>query len=193
MEITLRRAAAIQDLIRETRASISISAVATVSVFSDVGAQVMDERAEMRHRMARRDALEHALQDIRKAVGRANAEAGVSDLLAEQARIGRLIEDLTPLAEAAPYEGTAIASKRAARAATTDTVPASPYGRNQGAGETIQVNLFCQDHIEEARVRLLDARKAKSRIKDRLAEINAMTRIELSAETEDTLTQEHLI
>lgn len=126
MEITLRRAAAIQDLIRETRASISPSAVMSLSVYGDVEQKVDEGRAVMFKRIERLNALDRALLEIRKAVGKANAAAGVSDLLADQAQLGRLIEDLTPLADAAPFEGFEITRKRAERAASSDAAPSGP-------------------------------------------------------------------
>lgn len=193
MEITLRRAAAIQDLIRETRASLPLSPVAALSVYGDVARKVDDERAVMFKRIERLNALDRALMEIRKAVGHANAEAGVSDLLADQAQLGRLIEDLTPLADATPFDGVEITRKRAERAAASEGAPSGPFGRSQGPAETIQVSLLTQDDIDAIRVRLLEARRAKTQIKDRLAEINAMTWIGLSSETEETLRAEHLV
>lgn len=193
MEITLRRAAVIQDLLRETRNSLTVAPAAQVSVFTEVERAVQAEREKMFANINRRDALDRALTVIRNAVARANAEAGVSDLLAEQARLGRVIEDLTPFAQAKPYEGAEVSQKRAERAANQKEPQVSLYGRGDApVAETILVSLLNEEDIENARLKLLEAKRAKTLVKDRLSEINAVTRITLPDDVAAVLKAEHI-
>ena len=76
---------------------------------------------------------------------------------------------------------------------TTHEEPAGSYMRGAGSRETLDVGLLTAEEIEEHRVSLLALKKKRADLKDRLAELNAGTRLELSADTAETLRAEHLL
>lgn len=191
-DITLRKAAALQDLIRQQKTGVEIAAAVPVSLYGNIPDEVRKRAADLTAGVQRLTALNAALEDIRKQTARANVTSGISDLLAEQAVVSERIEVLTKLAAAKPYEGDEVVEKRAERLIGRDE-PASPFGRSSGPIETVTVNVLDQQTIDAYAAMLLAAKRRKIQIRDDLAEINAATRISLSAETVKTLEAEGLL
>ena len=84
MQINLRKAAAIQAEIRKAINNVKVEQNVTVSEFTaDVEAAMAKGELEFRQAIERKEALNKALFQIRAAVGRANAESGINDVLAD--------------------------------------------------------------------------------------------------------------
>lgn len=191
-KITLLRAARLQASIHETLKTIPVTPKAELSIYANLADGIAAEQAKLKDSRARRERLITALFDIRRKTAVANAEAGLSDVLADQAENDMRIELLTNLATAKPFEGMDVTARRADRM-TTREEPASPYRIGSGTKETMEVGLLTAEEIEEHRVALLALKKKRADLKDRLAELNAGNSIKLSDETAETLKAEHLL
>lgn len=191
VEITLLRAARLQSAIKEVLKALEIKPRATASIFADVAATVASEHAKLGETLGRQERLVGALFDIRRATARANIAAGIADVLADQAENDLRIDVLTTLATAKPFEGLEVNMKRAERLQKRDDAPAT-FGR-QSAAEVYDIGILTEAEIEGYRVQLLDLKKRRAEFKDRLAELNAGTRLELSEATVSTLKAEHLL
>lgn len=191
LEITLLRAARLQSAIKEALKALEIKPRVNVSIFADIAATVEAERARLTDTRARQERLIAALFDIRRATGRANLEAGIGDVLADQAENELRIETLAALASAKPNEGLEVNLKRAERLQKREDAPTT-FGR-QAATETFDLGILGEEEVEAFRVQLLELKKGRSDLKDRLAELNAGTKLELSDGTVATLKAEHLL
>lgn len=192
MDITIRRAANLQTSIQEILKGLETSPSAEISIFADVSAEIGGATETFGKALDRQAGLTSALFDIRRKTGKANAEAGISDLLTDQAELGMRIEQLSRIADAKPRETDEVNKRRADRLASREE-PAQPYGRSSGPVEKMQVNLLDDALIDAKRTELMDKKRERTEIKDRLAELNAVTRITLSDATVATLKAEHLL
>lgn len=145
-------------------------------------AAVARAREKARAQEADVRALEDVLVAIRQAVGRANAEAGISDLLAERAALGGRIARLEARAKARPYAGAAQAD-----AALADLRAQRAASRFGGAEASIAVPIWDAEEVAEAEREALACRRRLAAVGDLLAERNAGRRIALPAGAEDLL------
>ena len=192
MQITLRRAMTLQTAIHDAMKSLAVTPRIEISLFADFDTQIAAEQARLEDGIQRKNRLVEALFELRRKVAVSNAAAGITDLLASQAENGMRIEMLTQFADAKPFEGLEVTLKRAERLASREE-PASPYGHRAGPVESLVVNLLTEEGVEASRVELLALKKYRTKLKDQLAELNAVTRLDLSAATVETLTAEHLL
>ena len=81
--------------------------------------------------------------------------------------------------------------KRAERLQKREDAPTA-FGR-QAPAETFDIGVLGEAEIETFRVKMLELKKRRAELKDRLAELNAGTKLELSDETVATLQAEHLL
>ena len=84
MQINLRKASAIQAEIRKAINGVKVEQNVSVSEFTtDVEAAIGKAELDFRQAIERKEALNKALFQIRAAVGRANVESGINDVLAD--------------------------------------------------------------------------------------------------------------
>ena len=117
-------------------------------IYANLADGIAADQAKLKDSRARRERLITALFDIRRKTAVANAEAGLSDVLADQAENDMRIELLTNLATAKPFEGMDVTARRADRM-TTREEPASPYRIGSGTKETMEVGLLTAEEIGE--------------------------------------------
>ena len=86
MNITLRKASALQNAINETLKGLEVTTTVTVDEFQDAGAVIAAKRNEVSQTVVRKAVLLDVLYAVRKGVAAANATAGITDLLAEVAQ-----------------------------------------------------------------------------------------------------------
>jgi hypothetical protein len=193
MEISLRRAAALQLAIGEALKELRLETALTVSIYDkDPEARVAAEAGAWRAAMALRSDLLDALYALRTRVGAANQAAGVNDRLAELARLDKDVQLYTRLSHEAPREAPDILSARTERLRTREPAPPARFGVSEPQ-ETVQVGLFGQEEVDAFRSELRRLTRRRQQLKDELTELNASTRITLDETTVRTLTQEELI
>jgi len=192
MKVTLRRASALQDEIRAARASLQLSPSAPVSIFhSDLLAELEKAREKNAQAETRSLALGAALFEIRRNVGRKNAEVGVSDRLADLAEVNDQIEFYSTAAMANPFEGEEILKGKAAKLLNRDDSQGS--GFRSAPTDMVQVNLHSEEALEAYRQKLKELKRTRQSLQDELLGLNSATKIELSEQSVTTLKEEGLI
>ncbi len=194
MEISLRKAAALQLALSEALKQLRLGTTLTLSIYEEAPeARIAAEADAWRATLTRREALLDALYAIRTRVGAANQTAGVDDRLAELARLEKDAQLYGTLAQAEPREAPEILKARTDRLRTREAAPVGRFGGVQEMPETVQVGLFGADRIEAFRSELRRISRRRQTLKDELMELNAATRISLDPTTVATLRAEELI
>jgi hypothetical protein len=194
MDISLRKAAALQLAIGETLKQLRLGATLTLSIYEDAAEERVLAGSEAWAKMlARRGALLDALYAIRTRVGAANQTSGVDDRLAVLARLEKDVQLYTQMAQTEPREAPEILKARTERLRTRESAPVGRFGGVQEMPETVQVGLFDADRIEGFRSELRRISRRRQQLKDELLELNAGTRVNLDPATVSTLQLEELI
>jgi hypothetical protein len=193
MEITLRKAAALQLAIGEALKELPLDTALTVSIYDqDPEAKLAAKASAWSNAMARRAGLLDALYGVRVRVGAANQSAGVNDRLAELARLERDIQLYTQLSRNEPREAADILKARTDRLRSREPAPTGRFGGAE-LQETVQAGLFGQEEIDGFRSELRRLTRRRQSLKDELLELNAATRIGLDPAIVATLEKEELI
>lgn len=194
MDISLRKAAALQLAIGETLKQLRLGATLTLSIYEDAAEErVLAGSEAWAKTLARRGALLDALYAIRTRVGAANQTSGVDDRLAELARLEKDVQLYTTLAQSEPREAPEILKARTDRMRTREAAPLGRFGGVQEMPETVQVGLFDAERIEGFRSELRRISRRRQQLKDELLELNAGTRVNLDPATVSTLQLEELV
>jgi hypothetical protein len=191
MNITLRKANAVQNSINEAVKALDFDATVKVNEFQDAEQEISKAAAEFRTNLVRRDALIGALYEIRKSVGSANATAGIDARLADVAQLEKQIQFYTGLAGNKVRESEAVVAGRLdkIRNDKSENRRASIYGYN----DTVDTTVFNREDLDGFRQRVSTAKKQKQKLQDEILELNVRTEISLSEAAEKTLRAEGLI
>lgn len=193
MEITLRKAAALQLAIGEALKELRLETSLSLSIYDqDPEARIATQADAWRAAMSLRSDLLEALYALRVQVGSANQSAAVNDRLAELARLDKDVQLYTQLSRETPREAPEILSARIERLRTREPAQPARFGSSD-LQETVQVGLFSQEEVDTFRSELRRLTRRRQGLKDELAELNAATRITLDERTVQTLKREELI
>ena len=188
MKITLRKANALQNSIQDHLKTIDTKVSVSLNEFQDPTGVVSVARGELVANDMRRGSLTRALYRIRAQVGRANVEAGVSDLLADAAYIDKRLAHLKGLAESEATEATAVLVGKLDKI-RNDKSERRAYGYN----DSVATGVLTTDQIEGIKGDMRSLKKQKQSINDKVLELNVRTEIELDADTLEVLTKEQLV
>ncbi len=188
MNITLRKASALQNAINETLKGLEVTTTATVDEFQDAGAVIAAKRNEVKQTVVRKSALLDVLYTVRKGVAAANATAGITDLLAEVAQLDKRIQLQNALASASVQLEAAVLDGRLNRL-REQTGEARLYRHTSG----VETGVFNEEEIAAAKAELADLKKRKQALQDRLLELNVGTTVALSEKSVIVLQQEGLL
>ena len=188
MNITLRKASALQNAINETLKGLEVTTTATVDEFLDAGAVIAAKRDEVTQTVVRKAGLLDVLYAVRKSVAAANANAGITDLLADVAQLEKRIQLQNALASASVQLEAAVLDGRLARL-REQTGEARLY-RSTNCVET---GVFNKEEIASAKAELAELKKRKQALQDRLLELNVSTTVALSEKSVIVLQQEGLL
>ena len=100
MKINLRQAHAIQTQIREEIRRLDLATSVTLNEFENTKSQIDSARNNFKNALETYEKLTGILLDIRKKVAGANADNGISDLLADAASLESQISMYKDLADA---------------------------------------------------------------------------------------------
>ena len=193
MEITLRKAAALQLAIGEAIKELRLETSLSLSIYDqDPEAKIATQAGAWRAAMSLRSDLLGALYALRVQVGAANQSAAVNDRLAELARLDKDVQLYTQLSRETPREAPEILSARTERLRTREPAQPARFGSSD-LQETVQVGLFSQEEVDTFRSELRRLTRRRQGLKDERAELNAATRITLDERTVQTLKREELI
>lgn len=191
MKINLRKAAALVTEIRNAAKEIEVATTHNANIYDDSYARLLGEaRAKTINDFNRRTKLDQAIAELRSAIGRANAAAGISDMLAEDAYLESLEGRLKAMSASKPREdSTTVERLILAKRNSAEKSERSLYGFDGH----LQLNLLDAKDIEDFESKLKLVRKQRRELKDRTVELNVRTEIEVPSDVESVLREEGLI
>lgn len=194
MQVNLRKANAIQSEIRKAISAVKTDVNVSVTEFTVSIVDAMDAaQKEFLAAVKRKEDLNTALFDIRAAVGRANAQAGIGDLLADVERIDGKMNAISVVA-------TAQAAKSFDEVrARVEKLKAANVGENARLAiygdrySNVETSVVSQGVIDTYKAEVKNLKRAKQDLQDKLLNLNVGTTITLSADTVKVLKEEGIL
>jgi hypothetical protein len=179
MEITLRKANALQSEIRKAISSSGVSDTVVVNEYtSDIAGGIEKSKAEYAGDVTRKVALNVALFNIRKSVAQANATSGISDILADVQTIDAVMAVYSGVATKAVAKSV---EEITARVEKLKTAPADSSSRIYGDRyNTVETSVVDQSTIDTAKAKVKELKRQKQTLQDKLLTLNVNTSITIS-------------
>ena len=187
MNISLRKANAVQSAIQEVLNSIKINTTISLNEFQDVAAVLQQANDELFTNDARRQKLLLAYYNIRGLVGTANASSGVNTALAKCAFVDKRISQLEDIASEKPVLEMAVISGKLAK--IREGKDSDRFGYN----DSVNTSVVAKNQIEQARAEIKNLKRQKRELNDELLELNVKTEVPLSEDVVETLTAEGIL
>lgn len=176
MQITLRKANAVQTAINEAIKGLDLSTNVTLNEFEGVQDQIDAVRERFWKDSETRTGLVMALYQIRAKVAQANAASGINDHLARIAYLDKQINHNTILAGKNVQTSLRVLNGQISKDAEAKSDVY--YGR-----QATTTSIFTQQEIESFKHAAADYKREKQKLQDILLELNIQTKIELNEET----------
>lgn len=193
MDISLRKANALQLAISEALKSLKLDPALTLSIYEpEAEATIAEALSAWEKARGTRGKLFDALYEIRRKVGVANDAAGIDGRLADIARLEKDAQFFSGLVGLTPRESRDVLTGRIQRLKTREDAPSPRFGA-QGLQETVSVSLFEAEAIEGFKAELRQVKRRKQALQDDLLELNARSTISLSDEAVAVLKAEDLL
>ena len=190
MNISLRKANAVQNSINEAIRGIDIRTSIDINEFQNVAAVLQTANNTLFENDARRQKLLLALYNIRGLVGAANAQSGIDMKLATAAFVDKRVSQLEELASAKPVTDLAVINGRLDKIRNrADDSRASLYGRD----EAVTTSIISEDQLKQIRDEVKNLKKQKQKLNDEILELNIKTEIPLTEDVVNTLQTEGLL
>lgn len=189
MNITLRKAKAVQEAIQEQIRSVEITTSIQINEFQIIETELDEANNKLVENDARRQKLLLALYNIRGLVGSANAQAGIDLALAKAAFIDKRISQLNDIAQCKPVTEMNVLAGKLSKIRSQDPDKRSIYGRD----ETVSTSVVSKEQIAQANVEIKNLKKQKQKLNDEILELNIKTEIPLSDDVVNTLQAEGII
>jgi len=191
MNITLRKASAIQNSINDAVKSIKVELTVELNEFVNVETALAKANSDMVANDGRRQRLTMALYNIRALVGTANAQSGIDTNLAKAAFIDKRIGQLEELAKATEITDLDVIKGKLDKIKNDkgETSRRSIYGYS----DTVSTSVLSKAQIDQAKAEILNLKKQKQKLNDEILELNIKTEIPLSDEVVATLQAEGLL
>jgi len=190
MNITLRKANAVQNSINEAIQSIKIETTVNLNEFQDPVETLQKANDTLFTNDARRQKLLLALYNIRGLVGTANAGSGVDVNLAKAAFIDKRIKQLEELSRATVVGDIAVLTGKLDKIKAR---PADARANMYGYSDTVETGVIAPEQAKQIKDEIKNLKKQKQKINDEILELNIKTEIPLSEDTVATLTAEGLL
>lgn len=190
MDITLRKANAIQDSIRDAINSIRVTLTIDINEFQDVQEELQSANTTAFTNDHRREKLLNALYKIRGEVGQANASSGINLKLSDAAFIDKRIIQLEDFSRATPKLELFVINGKLDRIrnAVTDSTR-----RIYTDDSVVRTSVLTKDEIAKTTATVQHLKKQKQKINDEILALNISTTITLSDEIVETLTKEGIL
>jgi uncharacterized protein YdcH (DUF465 family) len=189
MNISLRKANAVQNSINEAIRSIDIKTSIEINEFQTVEIELQRANNELFANDARRQKLLLALYNIRGLVGTANAQSGIDVKLATAAFVDKRLAQLESLAKLEPMTDLAVINGKLDKIRNDKESKSRIYGY----GDTVSTTVVTAEQIAQINAEIKNLKKQKQKINDEVLELNIKTEIPLSEDVVATLTAEGLI
>jgi hypothetical protein len=188
MNISLRKANAIQKRITEVLNNIKIETIIDLNEFEDPAKVLYLANEQLFANDARRQKLLFAFYNVRGLVGAANATCGIDISLTKAAFLEKRIVQLQMLSNASAVKSLDVIKGQLEKLKSAAD-SRSLYGRE----DTVSTSIISQVQIEQAHQEILNLRKQKQQIDDTVLELNVKTEIPLSDDVVQTLQSEGLL
>jgi uncharacterized protein YdcH (DUF465 family) len=191
MNITLRKANAVQNSINETVKNIKVELTIEINEFQNVEDTLSKANNELIVNDGRRQNLTMALYNIRALVGTANAASGIDTALAKAAFIDKRISQLEQLASATEITSLEVIKGKLEKIKNDkgENSRRSIYGYS----DTVSTGVLSKEQTAQAKTEILNLKKQKQKLNDEILELNIKTEIPLSDDTVATLQAEGLL
>lgn len=190
MNITLRKANAIQNSINEAIKNIDIKTMIDINEFQDHEQELKRANDEVFSADARRQKLLLALYNIRGLVSAANSQNGIDLNLTKAAFIEKRISQIEEISKSkAMMDPTIIKGKLDKIRSRPDDSKSSIYGRE----DSVTTSVLTSEQIQKAKEEINNLKKQKQEINDQILEANIKTEIPLSDDVANTLRSEGII
>ena len=190
MNITLRKANAIQNSINDAVKNIKFDTTVELNEFQDPGVELTKANEALFAADARRQKLTMALYNIRALVGTANAASGIHTALAKAAFIDKRIGQLEQLSDLKPFTDLEVIKGKLEK---IKSLKDEARSRIYGYGDTVSTTVVSKEQIDQAKGEILSLKKSKQKLNDEILELNIKTEIPLADDTVATLQAEGLL
>jgi uncharacterized protein YdcH (DUF465 family) len=191
MNLTLRKANAVQAGINDAIKSIKVETTVELNEFQNVEAELQKANTTLFTNDSRRQRLLLALYNIRGLVGTANAQSGIDMKLATAAFLDKRLAQLEELGKVAPITDLAVINGKLEKIRNdkSETARSRIYGYN----DTVSTTVISQEQLDQVKAEIQNLKKQKQKINDEILELNIKTEIPLSEDVVKTLSEEGLI
>lgn len=185
MQITLRRANAVQASIQEVLKSIELTTSVSVNEFENSLESIAQANLNLHKDYQRKSDLLHALYSIRGSVGQANSRSGIDDKLTAASFIAKRLEQMVEFI--------------AAEARTDQKVIEAKLDKIRNAKETyydsktVTTGVLSASEIEDFKRIIQNLKKQKVVLSDEILALNVSTVVTLDDTTVTVLTKENLL
>ena len=190
MNITLRKANAIQNSINDTIKNIKIDLNVELNEFQDAEQVIARANQELMINDSRRQKLTMALYNIRALIGTANVNSGIDTDLAKAAFIDKRIAQLQEFTAAKAITDMDVIKGKLEK---IKSLKDEARSRVFGYGDTVNTSVLTRAQIEQAENEILTLKKQKQKINDEILELNIKTEIPLTDDIVNILQSEGLI
>jgi tmRNA-binding protein len=191
MNISLRKASAVQASINDAIKSIKVDVTIELNEFQNVEIELTKANNTLFANDARRQKLLLALYNIRALVGTANAQSGIDSKLATAAFVDKRVGQLEELSNAAAVTDLAVINGKLEK--IKNSKDESARSRLYGISDTVSTSVVGQEQLDQIKAEIKNLKKQKQKLNDEILELNIKTEVPLSDEVVATLTAEGLI
>jgi hypothetical protein len=189
MNITLRKANALQNAINDALKHIDVKVKVSLNEFQDAEGVLAVSQADAKQNIERRVALTNAVYDIRKAVGEVNHTAGVDAKLTELARIEKQIQLYSAYVGSEVREAAVVIAGKLEKLRNDKSERRSIYGY----GDTVDTGVFNADDVAGFKAVVANLKKQKQTLQDAVLEANVRNEVVLGEAVVKTLQAEGLV
>lgn len=177
-KVTLRKANAIQSEIRKALKSSDVRETLTLNEFTqNVLSELEFAKDAYAVNVTRKVALNTALFNIRKSVAQANANMGISDILADVELVDATMEIYSSIAS---KEVAKSLDEINARIEKLKATPNDATSRIYGHRNDFDTSVVEQSTIDVAKAKVKELKRTKQTLQDKLLTLNVSTVIEIS-------------
>ena len=188
MNISLRKANALQNSILDAIRGLAVTPVVSLNEFQDAEQEIAAVRITVLDQLNTRRYLYNALYEIRQAVSVANHRVGIDARLAEVAHTDKLVQVYQGLADGKARDAAAVVAGKLER--LRSRVESS---RLYAFESTVETSVLGQEDLDSFRREVAQLKKAKQKVQDEILELNVRTEITLSDSTRAVLTSQGLV
>ena len=189
MNISLRKANAVQNSINEAIRGIDIRTTIDINEFQNVAEVLQTANNTLFENDARRQKLLLALYNIRGLVGAANSQSGIDMKLATAAFVDKRVSQLEELASAKQVVDLAVINGKLEKIRNRKDDARSIYGRD----EVVTTSVVSEGQLNQIRDEIKNLKKQKQKLNDEVLELNIKTEIPLTDDVVNTLQAEGLV